>query len=1177
MRVTPPRQTGGVHLAGGRLILSPTDLTGFLACPELARLELAAVRGDVSRPAGRDPELEVLARLGDEHERSHLEALRALRPEPGQVVELSRPGNSPQELEAAEAETVAAMGAGAAVIYQASFFDGSWRGHADFLLRVDRPCPRWPWSYEVVDTKLARRVRVAALVQLACYADHLARIQGRAPEQVHVVGGDGRKHSYRLADMAAYVRGVKARFLDQVVGADAAGEQPPYPEPVDHCGVCVWAETCQARWRADDRLWLVAGMRGDQARKLGRAGLGTVAALAGAAPGTSVAGVGPGAVERLRHQAALQVRQRETGLVHHEVLAPDGDGRGLAGLPAPSPGDLFFDIEADPWAGEAGLEYLFGVVDLDQAGAARYRAFWALDQSQERCAFEAVMDLVVERLARHPDMHVYHYAPYETAALKRLMGRHGTREAELDRLLRAEVFVDLYRVVRQGVRVSQDSYSLKKLEPLYLAERTGDISGGAASIVAFERWRETGDGTLLRSLEDYNRLDCVSLVGLRQWLEQRRVEAEACFGAPLPRPRPRSGDAGQDQQEAETATQELAGALCAGMPDDSGARTEEEEGRWLLAQLLSWHRREAKPGWWAYFDRLGRSDEELRDDSESIGELDYRGVVGEVVRSLIHRYRFDPSQEHKMGPGDEPYDPRTGRSAGVIVALDAVEGTVDLRRGRDSGTPHPRSLVPAPPIRDTVLRQAIAVLGAWVGDHGLDPRDGEDPQGRERGEREHRAVRQLLLRRPPAVPGTAPGSPLQRPGEQALDAARRLALSMDHACLTVQGPPGSGKTVTGAAMVVELVAAHRRVGICGPSHKAITNLLNESCRQAEAAGVRLRAIQKADQQDSCAQDCVEVTSDNGRVQAAVAEGEVDVVAGTAWLFARPAMAGTLDMLLVDEAGQMPLANAVAVSGAADNLVLLGDPRQLAQPSRAQHPGGAGASALEHALGEHQTVPPALGLFLDVTWRMHPELCDFVSEVVYQGRLRSEPSCARQRVEDGSPVGGVGIRFLPVEHTGNRTSSPEEAAAVAALMDALVGRLWTDREGVARPLTLDDVLVVAPYNAQVACLARALPAAARIGTVDRFQGQEAAVVICSLATSTGEYLPRGLEFLYSINRLNVAVSRARALALVVASPDLLAVRCRSPDQLRMVNALGRLAELGDTPGWRAAAPEWSLQL
>src|SRR5205807_2131347 len=338
--------------------------------------------------------------------------------------------------------------------------------------------------------------------------------------------------------------------------------------------------------------------------------------------------VGPGAVERLRHQAALQVRQRETGLVHHEVLAPDGDGRGLAGLPAPSPGDLFFDIEADPWAGEAGLEYLFGVVDLDQAGAARYRAFWALDQSQERCAFEAVMDLVVERLARHPDMHVYHYAPYETAALKRLMGRHGTREAELDRLLRAEVFVDLYRVVRQGVRVSQDSYSLKKLEPLYLAERTGDISGGAASIVAFERWRETGDGTLLRSLEDYNRLDCVSLVGLRQWLEQRRVEAEACFGAPLPRPRPRSGDAGQDQQEAETATQEMAGALCAGMPDDPGARTEEEEGRWLLAQLLSWHRREAKPGWWAYFDRLGRSDEELRDDSESIGELDYGGLGG---------------------------------------------------------------------------------------------------------------------------------------------------------------------------------------------------------------------------------------------------------------------------------------------------------------------------------------------------------------------------------------------------------------------------------------------------------------------------------------------------------------------------------------------------------------------
>ena len=313
-----------------------------------------------------------------------------------------------------------------------------------------------------------------------------------------------------------------------------------------------------------------------------------------------------------------------------------------------------------------------------------------------------------------------------------------------------------------------------------------------------------------------------------------------------------------------------------------------------------------------------------------------------------------------------------------------------------------------------------------------------------------------------------------------------------------------------------------------------------------------------------------MTTDNARVQAAVAEGEVDVVAGTAWLFARRGMEGTLDMLLVDEAGQMPLANAVAVSGAADNLVLLGDPRQLAQPSRALHPPGAGSSALEHALGDNQTVPPELGLFLDVTWRMHPVLCDFVSEVVYQGRLHSDPSCARQAVEDGPLAGGVGIRFLPVEHSGNRTSSPEEAAAVADLLGALVGRRWTDSKGVERPLTVDDVLVVAPYNAQVACLARFLPPGARIGTVDRFQGQEAAVVICSLATSTGEHLPRGLEFLYSVNRLNVAVSRARALALVVASPALLAVRCRTPEQLRLVNALCRLAELGDAPGWGAGA-------
>ena len=366
-------------------------------------------------------------------------------------------------------------------------------------------------------------------------------------------------------------------------------------------------------------------------------------------------------------------------------------------------------------------------------------------------------------------------------------------------------------------------------------------------------------------------------------------------------------------------------------------------------------------------------------------------------------------------------------------------------------------------------------------------------------------------------------------------------------------------------MALELVRARRRVGICGPSHKAITNLLAQICAQAESAGLSLRAMQKASPQEAFDHPAVEVTSDNSRVETAVANGEVDVVAGTAWLFARAGMAGTLDTLLVDEAGQVPLANALAISGAADNLVLLGDPRQLAQPSAAVHPPGAGRSALEHTLGEHQTVPPGLGLFLDVTWRLHPDLCRFVSEVVYQGRLSADPSCARHRVSGDPSLGGAGIRFVPVAHSGNRTSSPEEAAVVAQLVQALLGRRWTDKAGRDRPLTLDDILVVAPYNAQVACLAGALPPTARIGTVDRFQGQEAAVAICSLATSTGEHLPRGLEFLYSVNRLNVAVSRARALAVVVASPALLSVRCRTPDQLRLVNALCRLAELGDMGG------------
>jgi uncharacterized protein len=414
------------------------------------------------------------------------------------------------------------------------------------------------------------------------------------------------------------------------------------------------------------------------------------------------------------------------------------------------------------------------------------------------------------------------------------------------------------------------------------------------------------------------------------------------------------------------------------------------------------------------------------------------------------------------------------------------------------------------------------------------------------------------MRRAPRIDG---GEPLCREDEVALAAAIRVAPRLEGSTLAVQGPPGSGKTYLGAAVTVELVRRGRKVGVTANSHRVIGHLLDEVAKLAGQDGVEVSIGQKTDGSGDCTSDAAEPYSGYGELLEALESGEVNVVGGTAWLWSRPEFASAVDVLIIDEAGQLSLANAVAVSAAARNLVLLGDPQQLDQPLQGTHPPGAEASALGHVLAGQSTMPPEMGLFQERTRRLHPDLCRFTSEAFYEGRLESEEWLARQGLAGTGQLTGTGVRFVPVVHEGNRNESPEEAAVVGRLIRELVesGATWTDSEGRRHPLKWTDVLVVAPYNAQVAAIARALPSA-RAGTVDKFQGQEAPVSIYSMATSSPEDAPRGMEFLYSLNRLNVATSRARCLAAVVASPALIRVRARTPRQMRLANALCRFLEL-----------------
>jgi uncharacterized protein len=1140
-----------MRTSGAGLEFSASDLARHGACHHLTALDLNVAKGLRPAPSYHDPAVDILAQRGLEHERRYVDGLRA---QGLKVVDLSGLGGG-VPTEAALAATVDALRSGADVVVQPALRHERWFGRPDVLRRVDSPASTFgPWSYEVVDTKLAEETRGATILQLAVYSDLVRLVQGVLPERFHVVTPDpvAPVQTYRVRDYAAYFRLLRERLETATRETPATLMDSTYPEPVPYCDVCRWWSTCDKRRHDDDHLSLVAGITRVQMRELKARGITTLAQV-GRLPNPLPFSPKRGAIEtyeRVREQARVQLLGRTTGEPVYELLQPLGSEHGLARLPPPSPGDIFLDLEGDPFAREGGREYLFGLAVLAADGTCAYHRHWAYSDAEESAAFDAVVRTILDAWTANPAMHVYHYAPYEPAAMKRLMGRYGAHEADIDRVLRADLFVDLYDVIRHAIRGSVEKYSIKDLEVFYKFRRELDLRDAGTSRRIVERALELGavdavTAEVRAAVEAYNRDDCISALALRDWLETLRTEVEK-DGVFLPRPKLSDGSAPEAVSDRERRIQPLITALMAEIPIEDSQRTDEQQARWLLANLLEWHRRENKSVWWEFYRLRDLPERELLEEPAILTGLKFEKRLSLSTRGIpTDRYSF-PQQDFELREHELHLRDEGATTFGEVDAVDWQHRTIDVRKRGAQAQVHPSTVFLHSFVRTNDMEDAIERIAEDVVRNGIT------------GGIQYRVARNLLLRHPPRL---REHSFERLEGESPAAFARRIVPYLDATVLPIQGPPGAGKTRTGARMICDLVRAGLKVGVTAVSHRVIHHLLQGVVEAAREERLAVTCVEKVSEK-SDAPTAIDEFTKNGDVLARLGDGRAKVAGGTQWLWASAEAQDAVDVLFVDEAGQLSLANVVAVSHAANSLVLLGDPQQLEQPQQGSHPDGTGVSVLEHVLGNHQTMPTDRGIFLAETWRLAPAICSFTSETFYEGRLEPAAGRGQQRLSGTDPFEGSGLWVVPVKHEGNRNSSAEEVDVV----DWAVGSLlrprssWVDPKGTTRPMTPADVLVVAPYNAHVTLLTERLGRrGVRVGTVDKFQGQEAPAVIYSMATSSPEEAPRGMEFLYSLNRLNVATSRARCACILVASPRLFEPDCRTPGQMKLANALCRYLE------------------
>ena len=1025
-------------------------------------------------------------------------------------------------------KTISCMKEGYEIIRGGYLKKDKWIGEFDFLeINKKLPSKFGNYSYEVLDTKNTSKAKTDHIIQIGMYTFLLESIQGVLPKIFTIVLKDMKKEVVQLNQVYEFFKINKEKYEHFVLNEINKST----PQKCDFCLVCPWLDTCEKIWKDKDDLNQIGGMNKNYSKKLREQKIKTASILSRQDEEKKLEGLRSEISRKLIIQAKLQKEYEKTGKPVFRIYEDNLNKiKGFNLLPRESKCDLFFDIESVPdYVVPGKLEYLFGFYYIEN-DKEKFKPIWAHTKKEEKNNVLKFFDFTKKHFEKYPDAKIYHYASYEITALERLTSFHQVNMVEYDHYIILGKFVDLFRVTKQALLVSENSYSIKNLEKFYNFKRSGDLQKGDISQDYYTEWMENKDQKLLDEIEEYNKQDCESTYQLRNWLLKVKPENTRWFLS--------------SKEEMELRDNEI--KMLEYQKKISNTQIENKSIKEIITSIIGYYNRENKPEWREYFDRKHLTDDELIDDPTCIGNMHIFGSQVQEKRSLIYTYKYE-DQEFKIKAGKEAtlannLDPEIKDRAGSIISIDHDKKIVTIKRGTSQGRLQDNiSIGPPPPFKTDKLEASTYKFIDSV----IEKKN------------KYNALISILLKQNPKIKGIKEGDKIIKTHDFTSEIPKIIS-NLDNSYIYIQGPPGTGKTTQASNAIVELLKSNKKIGITANSHKVIHNLLDKI--ENISSGVPFRGLKmgrSTDEDTIYNSQHIKTSSNEKDFIDGLNSNNTLIYAGTKYHFSSSYYDSKLDYLFIDEAGQVSLADIIAIGSVAKNIVLIGDQLQLGQPIKGSHPGESGKSILDFLLEGKDTIPAHRGIFLNKTYRLNSKINEFISNNFYEDKLVTDVITDKRKISFDKKhiIKKEGVHHISMDHKDNIQKSIEEGQVIKKILNEMIGLKYFDG-AKDRKLTLEDFLIISPYNAQVNYLMSVLKNA-KVGTIDKFQGQEAVVTIISMTSSDSDILPRNKEFFFNRNRLNVAISRAQCVSIILFNPELLKTSPRSVEQIKLLNNFYKL--------------------